>query len=284
MRLLKPSAIALLAAAVTLSACDIRTGEGDGFSIDFASGKAQDTWKRSYKVEKGGRLELINVNGRISAEAASGDSVELSGERIVKASSDERAKELLDQLEMKEDVDGSKVRVEVRTAVYGHRPFGGIRGFQNVEVRWTVKVPQGVQVDLKTTNGGVQLNGLQGDVHAQTTNGGVTGKHLASTTVEASAVNGGIEIELARPLPADGRIELETVNGGVTLELPESSHATINARAVNGGVRVTDLDVTTQGEPSKRRLDGTLNGGGAKVSLETTNGGVRLARSSFPGS
>jgi len=98
--------------------------------------------------------------------------------------------------------------------------------------------------------------------------------------VEASAVNGGVEIELAKSLPADGRIELDTVNGGVGLELPETSRATINARAVNGGVKVLELDVVNQGEPSRRRLEATLNGGGAKVNLSTTNGGVRLSRGS----
>jgi hypothetical protein len=32
------------------------------------------------------------------------------------------------------------------------------------------------------------------------------------------------------------------------------------------------------GEQNRRRLDATLNGGGAKVSLETVNGGVTIRR------
>ena len=182
----------VLTAAVGLSACDIKAGEHGGFSLDFAAGKASDTWTRSYKVANGGRVELINVNGRIVAEPASGDTFELVGERTVKASSDEAAKELLAKIEMNEEVGDASVRVEVRSARFGGRMFG----FNNAQIKWTVKVPKGVEVFLKTTNGGVELVELANNLHAKTTNGGVVGKRLATSSVEASAVNGGVEIEL----------------------------------------------------------------------------------------
>ena len=59
--------------------------------------------------------------------------------------------------------------------------------------------------------------------------------------------------------------------------------ATIAARAVNGGVRVSD-DLNAEREDEltererRRRFTGTLNGGGARVSASTTNGGVRISR------
>ncbi len=104
--------------------------------------------------------------------------------------------------------------------------------------------------------------------------------------MDVRTVNGGIDIELGSPLDASATIDIETVNGGVSLGLPAESKATITARAVNGGVKVSDLDVQRTAEPnsfeSKRRLEGTLNGGGAKVNIRTTNGGVRISRSSGP--
>ena len=72
------------------------------------------------------------------------------------------------------------------------------------------------------------------------------------------------------------------MNGGVTLGLPGESKATIAARAVNGGVRANNLEISKDEDDNergpRRRLDGTLNGGGAKVNLNTTNGGVRIER------
>ncbi len=264
----------ILSAGLSVTACDIQAGEG-GFSLGVAAGKAQETWTRSYKLAPGGRLELINTNGKISAEPAEGDSIEVSGVRTAKASSDEAAKELLSKVEMREEVGLSSVRIEVRTP-----RFSGMSGHS---VEWTIKVPKGVNVDLRTVNGGVRLNGLQGDIAAKTTNGGVSGTGIVSQNVQATAVNGGIEIEFGAPLSADGKIEFETVNGGVEIGLPSESKATISARCVNGGVKVIDLDVKkdtegTSERESKRRLDGTLNGGGARVTLNTVNGGVTVHR------
>jgi putative adhesin len=263
------SAIVVLAIAAAFAACDIAVqGHGDGaLGVDLAA-KAHDQWTRTYNVPAGGLLELININGKITAQASDGDTVELTGDRTAKAGSDEAAKDFLSRIEMREEVSDSRVRVEVR-------PPSGRRGFGH-EITWTIKVPKGVNVDLRTVNGGVHLDRLRGDVRARATNGGIKGEGLAATNVDASVTNGGIEIELASATNA-GSIELESVNGGVALSMPGDSRADISARCVNGGIDVHDLNVEVVGEKSRRRMEAKLNGGGARVDLETVNGGVRLS-------
>ena len=264
----------LVLAGLVAAGCDIQTSADGDFDIEFASGKATDTWSRTYTVEQGGRFELINVNGRITAETTDGKDVVVEGRRTVKGRSDEAAKEMLAKLEIREEVGGKSVRVESRPP--------RISGFGGHEIEWTVKVPKGIVVDFRTTNGGVRLNGLSGEIHAKTTNGGVRGANLIIDSLEASVVNGGIEIDLGAPLDSTDTIELTTVNGGVQLGLPSESKATITARAVNGGVRAADeLKITRDEEggterEQRRRLSGVMNGGGAKVNVSTTNGGVRL--------
>jgi hypothetical protein len=271
----KPFLLALaLSASVGLAACDIKAENGN-FDIDFASGKATDTWSRTYTIQPGGRFELINVNGRITAEPTDGKEVLVEGRRTAKARSDEAAKERLAQLEIREEVGGSVVRVESRPP--------RMSGFGGHEIEWTVKIPRGLVVDLRTVNGGVRMNGLSGELYAKSTNGGIKGSMLIVDKIEASVVNGGVEIELGAPLHATDSVELSSVNGGVTLGLPVESKATIAARAVNGGVRVSEDLKATQDEESqeferRRRFNGTMNGGGAKVSATTTNGGVRIGK------
>ena len=272
-KLLLPGLI--LSVGLSVSACDIKATENGNFSLDFAAGKATDTWSRTYTVEPGGRFELINVNGRITAESSDGQDIVVEGRRTAKARSDEAAKDMLAKLEIREEVSGTSVRVESRPP--------RMSGFGGHEIEWIVKVPRGLTVDLRTTNGGVRLNGLSGEIHARTTNGGVKGAGLVIDSIEASVVNGGVDIELASPLDSTDTVELTTVNGGVTLALPSESKATITARAVNGGVRASDdLKIAREDESnereSRRRLSGTLNGGGARVNVSTTNGGVRLSR------
>jgi hypothetical protein len=260
--------VAILFISSALAACDLAVDGHGGLDFGLAAGRAQDEWTRTYKVDAGSRLELINVNGRISAEATDGTAIEVRAERSARAMSDDAAKELLNSIEMREEVGADRIRVEVRPP--------RMSGPAGHEFKWTIKVPRGVSVDLRTVNGGVQVNGLDADVRARSTNGGITGTALTSTSVDASVTNGGVEIELARAV-SSGSFELEAVNGGVSINLPPDSKADIAGRCVNGGIATTGLSLETVGEQSRRRLDAKLNGGGARISLETVNGGVRIA-------
>jgi len=267
----------VLTAGLSLAACDIKTSANGDFSFDISGGKAEDTWTRSYTLSDNGRFELINVNGRITAEVATDGKVSVEGKRTAKGSTDEAAQENLAKIEIREEVSGDRVRVESRPP--------RLSGFGGHEVEWTVRIPKGVVVDLRTVNGGVRLTGLAGEVHAKTTNGGVRGT-VKTSILEASSVNGGIQIDIEGTLDANATVDLETVNGGIEVGLAADSKASISARAVNGGVKVSDLEVQRTNDDgaaeSKRRLEATLNGGGAKVNISTTNGGVRISRSTGP--
>src|SRR6478735_4436548 len=189
--------VVVLALSVGLSfaACDIKTSANGDFSFGIAAGKAQDTWSRTYKLGDKGRLELINVNGRITAQPTDGTELVVEGRRAAKA--------MLEKLEIREEASDASIRIESRPP--------RLSGFSNHEIEWTIKVPKGIVLDLRTTNGGVRLENLSNEIHAKTTNGGVKGEGLNPSTIEASAVNGGIELALSTPLEADDSIEMETV-------------------------------------------------------------------------
>ncbi len=263
---------AVLIAAVAVSAgCDVKMGADGDLSLDVWHGHAADTWVRSYTLASGGRLEIININGEIVAEASDGATVELRAERSASAGSDEAAKAFLGKIEMREEVGADRVRVETiapRVRIGGHK------------VTFAIRVPKGVHVDLRTMNGGVRLENVGGEVRASTTNGGVRGRVAAASLVEARTTNGGVELELTGALASDGRVSLTSVNGGVVLKVPQDTRAQVRARCTNGRVSVGDgLQVAVEGEQTRRRLDGTLNGGGGRIELQTTNGGVSLGRS-----
>ena len=255
----------LAAAAVTGFGCDVRAGEG-GFSLGMASGRAADEWKKTYTISADGRFEIRNTNGTVTVEQSTApDTVEVRAERIAKASSDEAAQSVLKQIEITEDVRPDVERLETK-APQSWR--------QNHEVRYFIKVPKSIKVEARTTNGGVRLNGIANEVIASSQNGGIKGDGL-SGHVDANTTNGGVEIGLDA-LANDG-VRLETVNGGVQLQLPKTAKADISARCVNGGVHVDDqLSVESTGEKNRRRLEGRLNGGGSRIELATTNGGIHI--------
>jgi hypothetical protein len=267
-RQLRASLLAVCLAIVGLAGigCDVRAGDG-GFSVDLASGRASDEWKKTYTVTAGGLFEVKNTNGTVTIEQGTDDStIEVRAERVAKASSDEAAQAALKQLEIREDVKPDAVRLETR----GPKSWGR----NNHEVRYFIKVPKSIKVQAHTTNGGVRLNGILNEVTATSVNGGIKGDGL-SGHIDANTTNGGVEIGLASV--SDEGVKLETVNGGVQLQLPKSAKADISAHVVNGGVHVDDdLALERTGEKNRRRLEGHLNGGGSRVELSTTNGGIHI--------
>jgi DUF4097 and DUF4098 domain-containing protein YvlB len=242
-----------------------------GCDIAMADLKQKETaeWKKSYELQPGGRLALSNINGKIDVEPSTGNTIEIIAQKSARAASSEAAKQALERIEIQETVSPSEVRIETKI----QRNSGGIFTGGNLEVHYTVRVPEAIDVKLSTVNGGIELTGLKGRINAETTNGGIKG-HDVSGAIQASTTNGGVEVELARV--ADAGVKLECTNGGIQLRLPSEAKASISARIANGGIETSGLRLDTSGESSRRRLDAQLNGGGPRIDLEGVNGGIRI--------
>src|SRR2546428_1685734 len=130
-----PAVVLALFLGIAGAACDVSVGDG-GLSVSVASGKATDEWRRTYTIAPGGRLEIENDNGVVEASPADGTDVEVRAERIVKASTDETAQEILKSLELREEI--SPTRVRIVTTLPGRR--------STHEVRYHVRVPKGLAV------------------------------------------------------------------------------------------------------------------------------------------
>jgi len=265
---------AAVALAPLLAACDIRVNEGGGVSVGVSRGRASDEWTRTYTVAKGGRFEIANENGPIEVHGTAGPQITVKAYREVSDRSDDEARARLTKLEMREEVTPDRVQVRAETGETGS--FGRNRG---VTIRYEVQVPAGLTVGFKTQNGAVRVTGVDGRITAGTTNGTVTGRGV-SGAVQASTVNGSVQMDLAG---VSGDVRLTTVNGAIRLELPATVDADLDATTVNGGVSVDDklglanVSGNRSGFGPTTNISGRLNKGGAKVSLQTTNGGVRVA-------
>jgi hypothetical protein len=229
------------------------------------TGRATDESTKSYPLAAGGEVRIDNTNGKVEIEGGEGSSVEVHATKVARATTDAAARELLPRITIKEEITPARVSIATER-------MNGVMIGASFEVQYHVKVPRNAVVNVMTSNGGVTLSGLSGNVAARTTNGGVKGTDLAGA-VEARSTNGQVAIELAA-LGKD-KIFLSTTNGGVTLTLPETAKADIVATCTNGGISVTGLKLETT-EESRRRLEGKLNGGGTPIELRTTNGGIRV--------
>jgi DUF4097 and DUF4098 domain-containing protein YvlB len=248
----------LLPVVVLVAGCDVHVGN--------LSARATDEWTHTYPLKPGGEIQIENTNGKIEVEGTDAATVEVRAERIAKGATDAAARELLPRIVIKEDATPD--RVAVRT-----ERMGGIMIGASFEVRYHVRAPKNAVVNVSNTNGQVTLTGLNGKVIAHTTNGQVRGDTLTGA-VEARTTNGGVNMDLSSI--GNEPVRLHTTNGGVTLTLPDSAKADISASVTNGGISVGDFQNLDVGEKTRRRFEAKLNGGGAAIELETTNGGVRI--------
>jgi len=250
--------VLVLAAAATLSACNLDLS-------NQAEGRSE--WKKDYTLAAGGSLEIKNPNGLIHWEPSDGDKVSVTAERIAKAGTDAEAKQAAEAMEIKETVSGSIIVLDATAGRNGINIMGGSR-----QVKFHIRAPKGTRLILSNSNGDMDVRDMTGELRLSTTNGRIRGKNLEGST-RAETTNGVINLDFAA-IGADG-ISLETTNGKVDVTLPKSAKARVNARVTNGAINADDLPLAIS-EQSRRRLTGTLNGGGPEVRVETTNGAISL--------
>ena len=252
----------------------------------------KDRFEQTVPLKPGSEVRLSNVNGGVTFEAWDRNEVHIVAEKQVRAGSSDQARKLMSQIKIDVIPGPSGLRIDTHMP---KREEGGFLadlfngGGVSLGVSYKVQVPRHVVLDAVNSNGGLQVTGTLGNTHLKTTNGGLTVTEVSgdmklessngSVTVARSAgslkaetSNGGINAEL-RHL-SGGELSLETSNGAVSVHLPRDARFTIDAETSNGGVR-SDFPVEG-GKPGKRSLQGTVNGGGMKLYIRTSNGGVHI--------
>ena len=268
------SFVCALAVAAAISAgCDVQVSD-KGVSVDInEGGRVRDEWSRTYNLPKGGHLEVEGANGDIEVVAAKGGSVEVHVRREVRARNDEAAKRLLKEVQFNETVTADRVTIQ-RNRI--ERPDGSREW---VRTDYRIAVPPGLNVSVKTDNGRIGLDSVEGRFTAGSTNGQIEGRAL-SGGAELTTVNGSVELTFAA-ITSDVRIT--TVNGHIIVGRPPDANGTIEATTVNGGTEVREGVVLSATERERRRLSARLGtGNGPRIELRTTNGGVHLRPADLP--
>jgi hypothetical protein len=230
------------------------------------AGQASDEWVRSYELPPDGEIEVTATNGPIDLEGYDGRTVEVRAERSARAVSDDAAREIVSRIVINEEV--SPTRVAIRT-----QGISGILIGVSYRVKYQVRAPHSVIARLRVTNGVVTAKAFDGQLVAASTNGGIVGEALGGK-LEARSTNGHVRIALRTVAP--GGVSVRTTNGRVDLALPATAKADLAADCRNGAVTVEGLPIEPLGEQSRRSVNGRLNGGGAPIDVETTNGAIRI--------
>ena len=123
---------------------------------------------------------------------------------------------------------------------------------------------------LRTTNGKIVLDNVSGDFNIVTTNGGVAiTQAIGSFDVETK--NGRIKFD--GKLTSGGSNRLTTTNGNVEIKLQGTPSVKLDASTSNGSVN-TEYPILTSSPGDEHHLVGTIGAGEAVLLVRTSNGSV----------
>lgn len=122
--------------------------------------------------------------------------------------------------------------------------------------------------EVNTSGGRIRGEKITGGIDAKTSGGSITLEAI-SGNVEAKTSGGSIDAEVLSPYDF---IELRTSGGSITVTVPKDLGYDLDL----GGNRVRADLHNFQGEMDKNDMEGTMNGGGTKLSAKTSGGSVNL--------
>jgi Putative adhesin len=244
---------------------------------------AQEQQGRDFRwegaVASGRWVKLQNINGGVEVVAASGDRVEVTAiKRGRRGDPDEVRIEVTRYGTNDENVLICAIWGDATCDESGYRSNrrrNRDHDDNDIEVEFTVRLPRGVNIDVGTVNGSVDVRGVTGEVNASSVNGGVDAISDGGP-VTATTVNGSIRASM-RTL-GRGDLEFSTVNGSITVELPEQLDADLRMTTVNGTLSSRDFPLTVTGRFNPQNMRATIGRGGTRLSFTTVNGNVELRK------
>lgn len=129
-------------------------------------------------------------------------------------------------------------------------------------------------LEMRSSGGSLEVHRVAGSLLARTSGGGITiGDALGS--VDAHTSGGSIHARISGQPRADSR--LSSSGGGITLDIADRVAVDLDAHTSGGSV-TSDVPVTMQGKFSDGDLIGKINGGGPKLVLRSSGGGIHVRK------
>jgi DUF4097 and DUF4098 domain-containing protein YvlB len=153
-----------------------------------------------------------------------------------------------------------------------------------------VSVPPDTSLTLRNMNGEIAVEGVKGELDANSTNGRITLTNV-SGSVLANTMNGAIKVSMDSVDP-NKPLSFSSMNGAIDVTLPADFKATVKLRTDHGevysdfdvklsGGSITQKNDSTEGKfkvTMDRTLAGTINGGGTEATFKTYNGTIYLRK------
>lgn len=225
-------------------------------------GDVQDQINKTVTLSPGSNVRVSGINGFVIVETSDSDRAEINIQ--VKASS----QEAMDRRPIIVENTANSLTIRTENDREGKNHWD--RGWVRHEVR--LRLPRAISLKVSSVNGKVEVGQITGEIALSSINGRVDVAQ-AGTATELSSINGHTSVSI-KNLSAGG-LRVSSINGGVEIGLPAGTNADVEVRSVNGGINA-DIPINVIGEMRRGQLVGKLGSGGAKIAINSVNGGVTL--------
>ena len=196
-----------------------------------------------------GDVTLEKIGGKATSETTSGDVTVMGARNGANA----------------ETVSGDVKVSDVENGVYCKTASGNVDA-KNITGN----------ADLNCVSGDVTAENIRGDVEADTVSGNVKLMGISDADVVKGKTMSGSTIYYG-DINSNGRYSLEAHSGKVEMTIPSGSAFDLTASTFSGTIK-TEFKVMMSGKLSKKKISGSVNGGGADVKLKTFSGNVYLKK------
>lgn len=237
-------------------------------------------------------LRISTQNGSVSLTGWDNNYISVEARKSVSGMKGENElRDLLKKVEIVTVANGANASVLVD---FPDELTGFLDGGVGFGASLDVFVPNQFEyVNIDTSNGKIDINGIDSEMSADTSNGslnlsnfkGMLDLDTSNGAVRLNKVelsdgrniiktsNGSISGDII--LPENGSVICDTSNGRVDLSVPSNSRAYLEADTSNGSVSVRGIKMEIIDE-SKSDLTAELNGGGISFKIDSSNGNITI--------
>ncbi len=281
------------------------------FTVAALAGEVTDTIERNFTVSGKPTIIVRNGDGRTRITSDSQSRVYVKAIREVRnVSSHTEAVGVAERVQIRIEQSGDRIEVEAK---YPSHMAGFFGSKPEVLVHFEINAPKTSNIDARSGDGSLAVNGFDGRIELTTGDGELTADNC-SGSLTAGTGDGSLQIEnLQGDVTAhsgDGRISLNGIfrglevrsgdgdidihvgagsrmekdwsirseDGDVRLRLPGDFNATCDITTGDGRID-SELPITPEGFSSQNRLIGKLNNGGYRLRIQTSDGSVNIRKS-----
>jgi hypothetical protein len=221
-----------------------------GMDDDDTSESHDQTIEKTFAVDGMPRLRVQNVSGETAIRVGESGQVRVVARKRVKGGSADRAKRLLENVEVRIEQKGNDIFVEPHLYEQERSWLDLFRG-KRFRVDFEITVPRETAVNAQTVSGDLDLHGTRGPARVESVSGDVNIEDVQGPmriksvsgdvqctdyvgSVEGSSVSGDVDIR--------GRVracELHTVSGDISIDLePEIDGRESRLKTISGDVEI----------------------------------------------